>query len=555
MSTCRSPFRRWAIRTTTRSRTMQPTDSGHPSGGPPMEVRWDPRMHHCARALALDGTVVALNLVDLFLQTESLRDIDGATPGEKVALTEFLLALCYASGTYPTSPDEWDRWVEEKASLEGVATWLTRQSDEDWNLFHPTRPLGQNALLAPFLEEYGAGTAQLVIERSGDYSQFADHHHLEYEVPLPAAEAFRAMLTQHSFGLSGRARISGKATLGPAITNLATGRLGGRVRVLALGKTLGHTLRLNLTPTTDEPRVLNLTWTEGPIQRRNFTAKPPPRPVMGFADLHSSLGRSVLMRPKAGLDGDRAAVDRVLIGAGELLDLDSALHLQDAVMSETRTGVSKPLWPSLTRDLWREAHALYAAVEKRSGGLYTRLARLPKEQRCDSRTFALFAVGLLANKTAATCWVTSVAPFAPGRAPELYLASERGSAVAEHIARSLDSAAFAAWEVAYPNPKPAEKKAQIACFDARGEQWKATEHPFHTLLEDVADGADVAECMPGYVEWLVEMARGFLDKRLDSLPPNGQGLQARAVARVRFEKELVSSRAPAEFATLVDGET
>ncbi|MET9294145.1 type I-E CRISPR-associated protein Cse1/CasA [Streptomyces sp. NPDC003077] len=498
--------------------------------------------------------MLALNLVDLFRRAESLRDIDGATPGEKVALIEFLLALCYASGTHPSSPGEWDRWVGEGASLEGVGTWLAGQSDEDWNLFHPTRPLGQNALLAPFLEEYGTGPAQLVIERAGDYAQFADHHHLDHEAPLPAAEAFRVMLTQHCFGLSGRARISGKATLGPAITNLATGRLGGRVRVLALGRTLGHTLRLNLTPTADEPRVLNLTWTEGPIQRRSFTAKPPPRPVAGFADLHSSLGRSVLLRPKAGLDGERAAVDRVLIGAGELLDLDPAVHLQDAVISETRTGVSKPLWPSPTRDLWREAHALYAAVEKRAGGLYARLARLPKEQGRHGRSCDLLAVGLLANKTAATCWVTSVSPFAPGRASELHRASERGSAVAEHIARSLDSAAFAAWKVAYPNPKPADKKNQIARFDARGEQWKATEHPFHTLLDDVADGADVAECMPGYVEWLVEMARKFLDKRLDSLPPNGQGLQVRAAARARFEQELLSPRAPKEFATLVDGE-
>ncbi|MFD7550450.1 type I-E CRISPR-associated protein Cse1/CasA [Streptomyces sp. NPDC059578] len=494
-----------------------------------------------------------LNLVDLFRRAESLRDVDGATPGEKVAFVEFLLALCYASGTYPSSPGEWDRWVREESSLEGVAAWLVRQPNEDWNLFHPTRPLGQNALLAPFLEEHGTGPAQLVMERAGDYSQFADHRHLEHEVPLPAAEAFRAMLTQHCFGLAGRARISGKETLGPAVTNLATGRLGGRVRVLALGRTLGHTLRLNLTPTTDDPGALNLTWTEGPIRRRGFTAKPPPRPVRGFADLHSPLGRSVLMRPEAGTNGDRATVDRVLIGAGELLDLDPALHLQDAVMSETRTGVSKPLWPSPTRDLWREAHALYAAVEKAAGGLYTRLARLPKEQGSGCRTFELFAVGLLANKTAATCWVTSAAPFAPGRAPELHLASERGSAVAEYLARSLDRAAFAAWEIAYPNPKPADKKAQIARFDARGEQWKATEHPYHTLLADVADGAEVADCLPGYAEWLVELASGFLDKRLDSLPPNGQGLRARAAARSRFEKELSSSRAPVELATLVDG--
>lgn len=512
--------------------------------------RWDPREHECVRALSVDGVVVGQNLRGLFAQAETVTDVDGDTPGEKIALIEFLLALCYASGTYPTSTEEWQQWVEEESSLGGVASWLAKQSDRDWDLFHPTRPLGQNALLATFLAEHGTGPAQLVIERAGDYNQFADHHHLDHPDPLPAAKAFRALLTQHAFGLSGRARISGKATLGPTITNLATGRLGGRIRVLAVGRTLGHTLRLNLMPTVDDPRILNLTWTQGPIERREFQSKPPARPVRGYADLHSYLGRSVLMRPVPGLDGDQAVVDRVLIGAGELLQLDAELHLQDAVMSVTRTGEKKPLWPSATRDLWREAHALYAAVENESGGLYTRLAKLPKEKGADRHPFNLLAVGLLSNKTTPIGWVTSTFPFAPGQAPALYQASLRGSQVAEHVARSLDRAAYAAWTIAYPNPKPSDKKFQIARFDARPEQWKATEEPFHTLLVDVAEGEMVTDCMPGYAEWLVQMAREFLDKRLDSLPKSGQGLRARAAARRSFEAELTGSRGPADLTSL-----
>ncbi|GAB2774310.1 hypothetical protein GCM10027091_06730 [Streptomyces daliensis] len=512
-------------------------------------------MHACVQALTLDGEVIGQNLTGLFSRADELVDIHGDTPGEKVALVEFLLALCYASGAYPTSTEEWQHWVQESHPLGEVSSWLARQPDDDWDLFHRERPLGQNALLAPFLEEHSTGPAQLVIESAGDYNQFADHHHLDHPDPLPAANAFRAMLTQHVFGLSGRGRISGKATLGPAVTYLATGRLGGRIRVLALGRTLGHTLRLNLVPTAHEPRVLNLTWTAGPIERRGFKAKPPGRAVRGYADLHSYLGRSVLMRPRPGLGGEEAVVDRVLIGAGELLELDPELHLQDAVMSVTRTGVEKPLWPSPTRDVWREAHALYAAVEKESGGLYARLAKLPKERKADRHPFDLLAVGLLSNKSTPTGWVTSVFPFAPGQAPALYQASLRGSQVAEHVARSLDRAAYAAWAITYPNPKPADKKAQLARFDARGEQWKATEEPFHTLLLDVAEGAMVADCMPGYVEWLVRTAREFLDTRLDSLPKNGPGLRARAAARRSFETELTSSRAPADLTELKEGAT
>ncbi|MFI0738863.1 type I-E CRISPR-associated protein Cse1/CasA [Streptomyces sp. NPDC021100] len=505
---------------------------------------WDPRKHPCARALTLDGRIAGQTLVELLTNAEDLKDVGGLTPGEKVALVEYLLAICYASRTYPSSDDEWTRWVLGQHPLDRAASWLARQPDDDWNLFSPTRPLGQNILLAEFLEEHGTGPAQLVIERVGDYNQFADHHHLDHPDPLPAADAFRAMLTQHTFGLSGRARISGKATLGPAITNLATGRLAGRIRVLALGPTLGDTLRLNLIPTTDEPGVLNLSWTEGPIERRGFAAKPDGRAVTGFADLHSYLGRSVLLRPKSGTDGDTAVVDRVLIGAGELLALDPELHLQDAVMSVTRTGEKKPLWPSATRDLWREAHALYAAVEEEAGGLYSRLARLPKAKEPGRHPIDLFAVGLVSNKTTPISWVSSVFPFAPGMAPTLYQAASRGSEVAEHIARTLDRAAYAAWEIAYPNPKPADKKAQLARFDARGEQWKATEEPFHTMLSDVADGYLVTECMEEYVERLVPMARDALEKRLDSLSRNAQGLRARAAALRRFDDDISGSRAP-----------
>ncbi|WP_380284836.1 type I-E CRISPR-associated protein Cse1/CasA [Kitasatospora purpeofusca] len=529
---------------------VPPPTSDEAADGP----RWDPREHTFVLAYGLDGAVVGRRLTDLFSQADALTDVDGETPGEKVAVIEFLLALCYASGTYPTSAEEWQQWVQSEHPLDGVASWLAEQPDDDWNLFHPARPLGQNALLREFLAEHGTGPAQLVLEHSGDYSQFADHHHLDHPDPLPAAKAYRAVLTQHLFGLSGRARISGKETLGPTITNLATGRLGGRVRVLALGRTLGHTLRLNLTPTTDDPRVLNLTWTQGPVERRGFKSKPPPRTVAGYADLHSYLGRSVLLRPTPGLSGVLAGVDRVLIGAGELLELEAAKHLQDAVMSETRNGVSKPLWPSATRDLWREAHALYAAVERRSGGLYKRLARLPKEDGEASRSFKLLAVGLLSAKSTPIGWVTSVFPFAPGQAPALYQASLRGSQVAEHLARSLDRAAFKAWEVMFPNPKPSDKKAQIARFDARAEQWKATELPFHTLLADVADGAPVADCMPEYTRWLVETAEELLTQRLDALPGNGQGRRARAAAHRGFTDFLTGPKAPPDIRDLTNGE-
>ncbi|MFC9295723.1 type I-E CRISPR-associated protein Cse1/CasA [Streptomyces sp. NPDC057011] len=519
--------------------------------------RWDPRQQPCVPALTLDDRLVELSLVDVLHDADGLRSVEGATPGEKVAVIEFLLAICYASGTYPASAAAWPAWVDEKDALRPAAEWLARRPEgEVWDLFHPTEPLGQNALLAPFLDRHGAGPAQLVIEQVGDYNQFFDHHHLEHPRPLPVAQAFRAMLTQHVYGPAGRARISGKETLGPTITNLAATRLGTRIRVIALGETLGETLRLNLAPVSGPPGELNRSWTAGK-ERRGFKAKPSGgRPVSGPADLHSYLGRSVLLRPTP--EGD--AVDRVLLGAGELLALTDE-HLQDAVLAKKADGTTKPLWASATRAVWRDAHSLYAAVDtaRSSGGanvgatLYQRLALFPPEDvapepgQQPARRVELWTVGLVAKQTTAITWVDGTFPFAPGLEARLYLASFRGSEIAEYVASALSKAAYAAWTVAYPNPKPADKSGQIARFDARGMHWAATREPFDLLMDETTIGEPVPECLLDYAATVAASARRFLTACLDSLPRNAQGAKAQAAALKRFDDELASPKAPAEI--------
>ncbi|MFD6247165.1 type I-E CRISPR-associated protein Cse1/CasA, partial [Streptomyces roseolus] len=517
-----------------------------------------PRESPCIRVSMLDDRLVELNLVELLHDADGVRAVEGGTPGEQVAVIEFLLAICYASGTCPESAAEWPAWVDRKDALRPAAEWLAkRPEDEVWDLFHPEEPLGQNALLAPFLDKHGAGPAQLVIERVGDYNQFFDHHHLEHPSPLPVAEAFRAMLTQHVYGPAGRARISGKETLGATITNLAATRLGTRIRVIALGGTLGETLRLNLAPVGGSAGTLNRTWTVGK-ERRGFAVKATPRAVDGPADLHSYLGRSVLLRPTR--TGEY--VDRVLLGAGEVLELSDE-HLQDAVyLGKKGDGTRKPLWASATRAVWREAHALYAAVDeaRRSGGgrndgstLYRRLALFPPEgvapepgQR-PARRVELWTVGLVAKQTTAIAWVDGTFPFAPGLEAELYEASYRGSVLAEFLAGALYKAAYAAWRVAYPNPKPTDKAHQIARFDARERHWEATRAPFELLIEETALGEDVGASLREYAATIATAARRFLAECLDSLPRNAQGAKARAAALRRFDDELGQQKAPAEL--------
>ncbi|MDX3374967.1 type I-E CRISPR-associated protein Cse1/CasA [Streptomyces sp. ME02-6991-2A] len=496
--------------------------------------------------ISLKGEAADLSLVEVLQQAQELSGLFCATPGEGVALFEYLLALCYASDTFPSSDEEWAHWVAQEHRLDEVEKWLVRESADDWDLFHAERPLGQNSQLRQQFDEDATGPAQLVIERVGDYVQLFDHHHLEHPVPLSAAAAFRALLTQHHYGLAGRARISGKM-LGPKLTNLAAGRLQGRIRVVVQGRTLADTLRLNLYPPAGgKVGHFNHSWNSG-ISRRDFKTKPPGRPTSGPADLHSSLGRSVLLGPVPAAEGRPVLVDRVLIGAGELLDLDPGRDHDDAVLSRMLNGHRKPLWPSPTRALWREAHALYTAATRETTGLFGRLRYLEFPYEGGGPPCVLWAVGLIANKTVAATWTEGHFPYAPSQGQELCDASRRGSEIAEYVARALERAAYAAWKVAYPNPKPTDRKAQMARFDARREFWPAAKEPFMRLLDETARGGDVDLGLRDYAGELRAQAEEFLRNRLDAQQRDEKGMLARARAEQRFQADMADTKAPAEL--------
>src|SRR5262245_38095786 len=128
-------------------------------------IRWDPRTQACQPALTIPGEsgparVRKVGLIELIRDADEFTGLAGATPGENVAVLEYLMAILYASGHVPATPDAWQRWVEGRELLAPAADWLARQPDDHWDAFHPERPLAQNALLAPFIQGHGVGPAQ-----------------------------------------------------------------------------------------------------------------------------------------------------------------------------------------------------------------------------------------------------------------------------------------------------------------------------------------------------------------------------------------------------------
>lgn len=482
-----------------------------------------------------------VSLLEALEQADDLATITGSTPGEAVAVIEYLLAVLYAAGEAPDSVSAWQKAVENRAPFERATTWLRSQPDDDWNLFHPERPLGQNSLLAPYLDQHGVGFAQLVPERAGDYNQFFDHIHLHYPQPLSADAAFRSMLTQHAYGLPGRAMVKADL-LGSQLTYLATGRLAGRIRVLARGETLGDLLRLNIAPAR-AAGTFNRTWTDGRARRDFRSAKTPHTPD-GPADLHSFLGRSILLHPVA-LPGS-TGVDRVILGAGELLepDLPDAFR-QDEVLVE-RNGRLVPLAATPDTQMWRQANALYAATTDREkgGDLYHRIATLTERP---GRWADLWAVGVVFNKTVALTWVDDHFPFTPGRHVDLRWAADDGAAICDYAATCLYAAANKVREIVYPQENPADKATHTAHFNGAREFWAGAGAPFHRLLDRVNQNAAPEGALEDFGETAYLLAQGALNKRLQGLPGNARGHRARAEAHARLRGMAQTAKAPRHF--------
>lgn len=500
--------------------------------------RFDPRKQGCLPALTRPPhqRSITVGLVDALGHADEIAELAGATPGENVAMVEYLLALLYASGHVPATEEQWEAWVLDEQSLEPAAEWLAAQPDEHWNLFDPVRPLGQNAMLAPFIDEHGVGPAQLAIEQAGNYHQFFDRNHLHVPEPMPVTTAFRHLLTQMVYGPGGNAMVRPQ-WIGRGLFPQSVARLGGRLRVLATGPTLGETLRLNLIPTpAGRLGTFNQSWTDG-SPRRDFKGAKAERSPNGPADAHSFLCRSILLHPTVARDGN-LAVDKVLMGAGDVPRQGPHL-LDDAVTMQTSKG-PKALQAREDRDLWREAYALYAAVADQHKGndLYSRLAML------HGRRINLRTVGLIAKQSKVIAWVSDCFPLVPGREPSQWEAAKNGSEICEYIAKSLYLAADKARLIAYPNTKPSDRTGLLARFNAAPEMWGGAAEPFHRLLDAVTEGTDPTPAITEFSATMIALSRAALDNRLQSLPPNGRGRQARVLAQATLRNHMTATKAP-----------
>ncbi|MEW1637488.1 type I-E CRISPR-associated protein Cse2/CasB [Streptomyces sp. NPDC093801] len=512
---------------------------------PSERIAYDLRDKVCIPALTIrpdqDKRLRLLPLLETFEESEDIA-LAHRSPGAFTSLHHFLLGLMYAAGVFPRTEREWREWVEDCRPLDEVAKVLAgSEFDGLLDLFHPERPFGQNAGLLRFLPMHGYGPAQLDIERAGDGSQLAEHVHLHHERRPPAHEALAAMLVLHGYDTGGR-MMAQNDWLGRAFTYGAFGPNALRVRNLALGRSLADTLRLNITPVARSAAGrFNFSWTDPRPDRRVFTgpAAGRARPVDGPADLHSWLGRSVALAPARQADGE-IVVDRVLVGAGELMTPLPPQLLQDAVLVAGR-----PQQARTDRALWRTSSALYAGTDpgnaKGGSDLFSRLEGL-------GRRVEILSVGLLSSKSSFVGWVSETFPFVGALREELYLAATDGARWCEKAERAAAGAALVARDAAFPRARPDERKKLAARLLSAPLLWARYEELFHQLLQDVASGGCGQAARARFAAGLVTTTRASMRESLSCLPESGTGFEARLLAMARLDAALTNPRAfPPEF--------
>jgi len=147
-----------------------------------------------------NGEIRECNLRDLFTQAHQLVEIAGESPLVTVALHRFLLALLHRVYEGPKTYAQWENlWEIGHWEAAPIHDYLN-DKHHCFNLFDPARPFYQakddrvkpkplNGLIHDIA--------------SGNNATLFDHHTDAQGIALTPAQAARALLATHAFGLAG----------------------------------------------------------------------------------------------------------------------------------------------------------------------------------------------------------------------------------------------------------------------------------------------------------------------------------------------------------------
>jgi len=292
--------------------------------------------------IASDGSLGERSLRDVLAQAHTVRELGGETPLITAALYRLLLAVLHRVFG-PEAEEDPSPWIE----LWEYGRWDVEKLDAYWakwrprfDLFDPERPFYQR--VHPRANE--KSIVSLLYEfASGNNPVLFDHHTEETGAALQPAEAARAVITAHAFGLGGLSPVSGERfTDGPAARGIT---------FLVKGDTLFQTLMLNLLPYPASDFYTDKTQ-DRPAWEMDDPFQPQRSVPFGYLDYLTWQNRRILLLPEEGPEG-KIIVRRMKLGPGLRLDasvMDPLKHYK---------GDPKRGWRLLRfeedRALWRDS--------------------------------------------------------------------------------------------------------------------------------------------------------------------------------------------------------
>jgi CRISPR system Cascade subunit CasA len=493
----------------------------------------------------LDGGLQSLSLKDTLLRAHEMSEFTGETPLVTAAILRLFLAVLHRLFGPEEEPDAWRAlWERGQFMAEPIERYLTEWRDR-FDLFDATHPFFQRA----HAKAKPKSAISLIHDlASGNNPVLFDHNWEDRGVTLTPAQAARALVAAHAYGLGGLSPVSGERfTDGPAARGIT---------FFVQGDTLFQTLMLNLVP-YPVPDILS---TRQDLDRPAWEMDDPyqreVRVPYGYLDYLTWQNRRILLMPQEGPNG--IVVSEMLLGPG----LRFAESIVDP-LKHYRQGTGRGQgWLVLRynedRVLWRDSAAVLRIVAKEqrgSGGnlppysitwLHMLLDDGDVPGLSRQHTKRLLALGMANDQAKVEFYRSEQLPLPLALLQDQYLVThlEKALALAEAVRGQLWGAlSTLAVELLYHREggnlgqqQRQERDALMASWGAERRYWAALELPFHDLVTGLVEDAPAARA--AWAQVVRNAAWAALEAAAQNLGESTSALKAAVLARQQLSSGL-----------------
>lgn len=383
--------------------------------------------------LWLDGTPVDLSLHEVLAQAHGLQMVAAESPQVTAALMRLLLAILHRVFG-PTDEDAWaELWAAQRFDAGALDAYFQEWSHR-FDLFDAERPFYQmdDPRVQPKSSvslKYGIGFL---------HNRHFDHADEDSGFEMSPAEAARAVVTVHAFGLGGVAGIpDDKHTDGPCASG---------VLFFVHGDTLKETLLLNLPEYPQENFFRPASDADAPAWEQENPFDEERQEPYGLLDYLTWQSRRPQIYPQQDASG-RITVTQYKLAPG--LRIGKEVTDPFKVYRVSKESGLLPLRFSEDKGLWRESAALFSFDEEddnatRAPRTFAWLSRLVRDLEESvglpkSKTYRCLAMGLAKDRGKMLFTRSETLPLLPEYLADANLVEMLTSALSdtEKVARDL----------------------------------------------------------------------------------------------------------------------